>query len=72
MVQNQPKKRPNGSGITRSPGLVLIHLHFKPSTKKKYKFGTLYKTKSAGKGPEIFVQKTKPNFVLLFCRGLKI
>ena len=22
MVQNQPKKRPNGSGITRSPGLV--------------------------------------------------
>ena len=25
MVQNQPKKFPNGSGITRSPGLVWKH-----------------------------------------------
>ena len=24
MVQNQTKKCPNGSGITRSPGLVLV------------------------------------------------
>ena len=37
MLKNQPTKRPNGSGITRSPGLVLIryYLVIQQNTKKK-------------------------------------